>query len=186
MEGEMLILTEDDEYVNITTALPEGFMASRFARFAVPHEADAERRLISHFSSNPNEGLLLTDARSPADIEKASALLRVAAAEAGQPSLCAMVLASIDTPQAALGIAGFNRPVPGIGGLILDEGALTDALGMDAGGAPLDQLRLQVLLAAKVCGVIALQRAPGAGPEDASRSVSLRQGFKGLVVKSGG
>lgn len=176
----MLILIGNDNAVDVATASDEAIKVARFVRFAVPRDAGAERQMISCLAGRPAEGLFLTGVRSLADVEKAAALLRVAAAERRDGNVS--VLASIDTPEAALGIAGFNRSVPGLAGLILDEPTLRDAMGMVTGNDPLAPLRAPFLLAAKVCGALALLRVMDM-PLDASSSALIEEGFAGVVVK---
>ena len=180
----MLILTEENDAATLSGILPHRNEVSRFVRLPVPRETKAEVEMVSRFTALPAEGLFLTDVRSMADIEKASSLLRVAAAKSNRPQRTPQIIANIDTPEAALGISGFNRAVAGLCALVLDEPALADTLGMDPKDLPLQALRPQFILAAKVCGAVPLLRMEEHRAADADNAPLRGQGFAGLVLAS--
>lgn len=177
-----LLFEEDRDGLKALAAADEPCPWSEGARFvsrAVSRSLEADRDFIGTLCNVRISGVHLTDIETPADIEKASALLRVAEATRGAslPRIC--ILARLDTAQAALGLADFNRPIPRLCGFLFDAAALAVATGASANGALIADLQTRLPLAARVSAAFAILRCPGAINADEAESAA-RAGYHGL------
>ena len=129
---------------------------AEFAIFGVPRSLEEERALIERLSEERWAGLVLTGTESPADIEKASSLLRVAEAHRSLPSPSLLIVARLDTAKAALGLVSFNRRISSLAGLLIDRQAIAAAAGVSADSALVRDLEMRLPLAAKACGAAAI------------------------------
>lgn len=151
-----------------------------FLEFSVPRTLADDRALMTRLSREDWQGVEVCGVETPADIEKASALMRVAEANRGLAPLSLLLLASLDTAKAALGLASFNRAIPRLAGLVFDSRTMAEAAGVSAKAALIEELRLRLPLAAKAADVIAVLKQAEDGQEQ--RAMAARDGYAGLCI----
>lgn len=122
----------------------------------VPTTLHAERALMAQLAQDRFAGLVLCGVETPADIEKASALLRVVEADRSLRSPSLIILARFDTAKAALGLAAFNRAIPRLAGFLFDGAALAGAAGTSPESELVRDLRRRLPLAAKASNAAAV------------------------------
>ena len=120
-----------------------------FARLAVPKSLEQDRAFIDMLSGSAQAGVHLSQVETPADIEKASALLRVVEANR-------VILATLDTARAALGLSAFNRSIPRAAAFLFDAAALASASGAARDSGLVADLGRRLPLAARASGVNAI------------------------------
>lgn len=180
----MILLNEHTDETDIAEQAPSATalrVGMRLCHVALPRNLGEDRQFIAQLSRHQWHGIRLSDVTSPADIEKASALLRVAEANRGLPSLSLPIVAVLDTAKAALALATFDRPVPRLAGLLFDGDAFSRASGAATDSALLWDLRLRLPLAASASGVIAFLTVTDMAPETAA--AAARDGYGGLSVR---
>ncbi len=150
-------------------------------QLAVPRSTDGDRDFISLLSDRNWHGVILSGVETPADIEKASTLLRVAEAHRNLKTGSLLIVAVLDTAKAALGLAAFHRAIPRLAGLAFDARALACASGAAADSDLVADLRLRLPLAARACGVTAILKVRERTP--AISSASARDGYHGLWLE---
>lgn len=178
------MLHEHPDRTEIAECDPAGAVlrvGMRLAHAAMPRSLDEDRRFIAHLSETAWIGVRLSGIETPADIEKASMLLRVAEANRDMPPSSLFILAALDTAKAALGLDRFDRAIPRLAGFIFDAEALARASGAAADSDLVMDLRLRLPLAARACGITALLAASDDGPETAAKAA--RDGYGGLCVR---
>lgn len=179
----MILLNEHTDETDVAEQAPSATalrVGMRLCHVALPRNLGEDRQFIAQLSRHQWHGIRLSDVTSPADIEKASALLRVAEANRGLPSLSLPIVAVLDTAKAALALATFDRPVPRLAAFLFDGDALGRASGAAKDSALLSDLRLRLPLAARVCGVVAFLTVTEMTPEAAA--AAAREGYGGLNV----
>jgi citrate lyase beta subunit len=129
-----------------------------FAFMQVPRSLTEDQRLIETFSAPAMGGVCLTSVETPADIEKASTLLRVAEAMRGAGATGLAIVARLDTARAALGLADFNRATPRLVAFLFDAPALATDADVAEDSALVSDLQLRLPLAARACGAVAVLR----------------------------
>lgn len=153
----------------------------RFHHAAVPRSLDEDRRFIADLSDPASNGVRLSGIETPADIEKASALLRVVEADRGMAPDALVILAVLDTARAALGLADFNRRISRLVGFLFDAGALAETSGVAADSDLLADLRLRLPLAARSSGARAFLTTRDDAPE--TMTGARRNGYNGICLK---
>ena len=126
-----------------------------FARLAVPKSLEQDRAFIDMLSGSAQAGVHLSQVETPADIEKASALLRVVEANRGMTEGL-VILATLDTARAALGLSAFNRSIPRAAAFLFDAAALASASGAARDSGLVADLGRRLPLAARASGVNAI------------------------------
>jgi hypothetical protein len=149
------------------------------ARMPVPRSLDEDRAFIGLLSGSEQAGVHLSHVETPADIEKASALLRVAEAHRGMAGRL-IILATLDTARAALGLASFNRSIPRAAAFLFDAAALASASGASGDSGLISDLRLRLPLAARASGVCAILAVDDDAAVDAVGHA--RDGYDGLCL----
>lgn len=178
-----IILRRYPGWTDVVIAEPQDGTFSpgmRFLRTAVPRSLDDDRRLLAALSEPDWHGVCVEAVTSPPDIEKVSALLRVAAAHRARPSTTLPIMAVLDTAPAALGLAAFNRAIPGLAALLFDGDALSRAAGTSRGADLVIDLRRRLPLAARASGVMAILVTDEDDTDQAA--IAAREGYAGLCV----
>ncbi|MET3612584.1 citrate lyase beta subunit [Rhizobium aquaticum] len=147
----------------------------------MPRSLAEDRRLIAALSDHHWKGVYLDGIEAPSDVEKASALLRVAAANRNWTTAPLPLLAVLDTAAAALALASFNRAIPGLAALLFDGDALALASGASRKSDLIADLRRRLPLAARASGAIAILVTDDAGTEQVAQAA--RDGYAGLCVR---
>lgn len=153
-------------------------LGMQFLHAELPRGIEDDRRFIARMSEPSWDGIVLFGIETPADIEKASALLRIAEAARAMPQGALLILARLDTARAALGLARFDRPVPRLAGLVFDADVLALASGAAADSALVTDLGLRLPLAARASGAAAILRTDESGPQTIARA--RNDGYVGL------
>jgi len=154
-----------------------------FVHAVVPRGLDEDRHFIARLSATAWNGVRLSHVEVPADIEKASALLRVAEANRNLPPSSLLILAALDTAKAALNLTAFDRAIPRLAGFIFDGDALAEASGAAPDSELLTDLRIRLPLAARACGITAFLATSDDRPETTANAA--RGGYGGLCLKEG-
>lgn len=147
----------------------------------MPRSLAAERAFIRDLSEGTVADICLTGIERPADIEKASALLRVVEAKREPGATSLKIIARLDTAEAALGLSTFNKAIPRLIAFLFDPVALAEAAGVAAGSALIGDLRTRLPLAAKASGAAALLKCHGAVDDHALQDAALN-GYAGLCI----
>lgn len=153
---------------------------TRFVHADLPRSIEDDRRFVALLSGAAWDGVHLFRVEGPADIEKASTLLRIAEANRGMPDPSLSILASLDTDKAALGLDRFDRTVPRLAGFVFDAGALALVSGAAADSDLVGDLRLRLPLAARASRVAAILTTGGIDPEVEAKAA--RDGYDGLCL----
>lgn len=156
-------------------------VGAQFHHAALPRSLEEDRQFIANMSDPEWSGVRLAGIETPADIEKVSALLRVVEANRDMAPNTLVILAVLDTAKAALGLAGFNRTIPRLAGLIFDAEVLARASGAAAESALVMDLRLRLPLAARASAVPAFLTTGDDSPE--TKTKAARDGYNGLSIK---
>lgn len=179
-----IILRRYPGWTDVVIAEPQDTTFSpgkRFLRTAVPRSLDDDRHLLAALSEPDWYGVCVEDVTSPADIEKVSALLRVAAVNRARPSTTLPIIAVLDTAPAALGLEDFNRAIPGLAALLFDGEALSRAAGTSRDADLVVDLRRRLPLAARASGAIAILVSDEDDTDQAA--IAAREGYAGLCVR---
>ncbi len=148
---------------------------------AMPRSLAEDRRLIAAMSDPQWEGVYLDGIEAPSDVEKASALRRVAAANRNWTTAPLPIFAVLDTAAAALALATFNRAIPGLAAFLFDGDTLARTSGASKESDLIADLRRRLPLAARASGAIAILVADKAGTEEVA--LAARDGYAGLCVR---
>lgn len=179
-----IILREQPDLTEIAECDPADAVlrvGMRLAHAVMPRSLDEDRHFIADLSETAWNGVRLSGVETPADIEKASALLRVAEANRDMPPSSLLIFAVLDTARAALGLDRFDRAIPRLAGFIFDANVLARASGAAADSDLVAHLRLRLPLAARASGVTAFLAASDDCPETMSNAA--REGYGGLCVR---
>lgn len=168
---EVVVIETDDP------CLPSG---ARLIPVALPRSLEEDRRLLSVLHEPAWAGCLLTGIETPADIEKASALLRVAEADRNMKPSSLRILAVLDTVRAVLGLEAFNHSIPRLAGFIFDAETLAANASVAADSDLIMDLRLRLPLAARASETTAFLKVDSVEAETGAQAA--RNGYRGLYV----
>ncbi|HWU61788.1 MAG TPA: hypothetical protein VN112_07175 [Ensifer sp.] len=152
----------------------------RFLNVVTPRSLEADRALIAQMTAREWDGVCLSGIETPADLEKAGALLRVAEANRGLPPSSLSILAIPDTARAALRLTEFDRALSFLCGFLFDAHALSDASGAAMESDLIADLRLRLPLAARASGVEAYLKVTDTAAD--TWSSAIRDGYRGLCL----
>ncbi|MCA1406798.1 aldolase [Ensifer sp. IC3342] len=153
-------------------------------------EADLDRIVASGI-----DGVVLTECRGPADIQKLDVLLRVAEAIAGGPAGSLAILAEYaTTPQSVLSPHSLKGASPRLKGLIFSAALLAESAGCALPSEEMDAApvivasRAAVVLRASEAGIAAYDMLPVDADDEATVrrycATSARDGFSAVVAQS--
>lgn len=180
----MILLEAYSDHTNVAANEAQRFIlrvGMRFVEAHVPRSLDEDRRFVSRLSETDWDGVRLCGVEAPADIEKASALLRVAEANRAMPDGSLPILAVLDTARAALALDRFDRTISRLAAFIFEPDALARAAGAAADSGLVADLRLRLPLVARTCGVAALLTVGTSDPDASAKA--RRDGYDGLCLK---
>lgn len=170
--GEEIVVVESDD-----PHLPSG---TRWIPLALPRSLEEDRRFLAHLGDPSWAGCCVTGIETPADIEKVSALLRVAEADRNMPPSSLRILAVLDTARAALDLEAFHRQIPRLAGFLFDAETLAASAGVAADSDLIRDLRLRLPLAARASETTAILKVESVEAETAAQAA--RNGYRGLYV----
>lgn len=189
----MILIAESDQISVAPTANSSDTKTAwprlaHFPRAGVPRSRDDELAFVSAAQATGITGFYLSGVDSPADVEKASMLLRVAEAQAGKADGSLVILAEIATAKAALAIESFNRAIPRLDALVFNGDLLAIDIGADAVSSIVQSVCLKIPLAAKASEAMAFRWLGATEPADRLETewlMAKRNGFSGIVVSDG-
>lgn len=180
-----IILRQFQDRIEVVSAQPPESTLEPGMQFwpcAMPRSLAEDRRLIAAMSDDRWKGVCLNGLEAPSDVEKASALLRVAAANRNLPTAHLPILAVLDTVAAALALATFNRAIPGLAAFLFDGDALARTSGASRQSDLIADLRRRLPLAARASGAMAILVKDEALTE--TKVIAARDGYAGLCLRS--
>lgn len=151
----------------------------------LPSSYDAEQKFIETIKREDAAGVYLTGIETPADIEKAATLLRVAEAKRGKECSTLAILSEIATPRAALGIESLARTIPYLKAFVFHPQKLAAAIGAKLESDAIQAAGNKIPLAAAVCGIPAFIHLPTSRtPEEIAHTwqTAKASGYAGAVV----
>lgn len=181
-ESDWIFAIPDRRSPDVETGWPT---PARFARAGIPRTRGEELAFVAAAQATDITGLYLSGVERPADVEKASVLLRVAEALAGKPEGSLVILAEIATAKAALAIESFSRAIPRLAALVFNGDVLALNIGADASSNIVQSVCLKVPLAAKASEALAIRWIGSALPADMLKrewQMARQNGFAGVVV----